>query len=98
MRERVKRGAAFLDRHLPGWAARVDPGSIEQQDYYRCVLGQLHGTFGQGLDWMDACEKNSDANEAEDYGFSLWNVDKVAWAELTALWREQVGARGAAGG
>jgi hypothetical protein len=48
-RERVRRGAAYLDDADPGWHARLDPATLELSDGTCCVLGQLHGDFRLGL-------------------------------------------------
>ena len=48
-RERVRRGATYLDDEDPGWAARLDPETLELSDGTCCVLGQLHGDFRLGL-------------------------------------------------
>lgn len=48
-RARARRGAALLDAQDPGWAERIDPGSLELADGAHCVLGQLHGEFRRGL-------------------------------------------------
>jgi hypothetical protein len=48
-RERVRRGANYLDEVDPGWDARLDPETLELSDGTCCVLGQLHGDFRLGL-------------------------------------------------
>lgn len=48
-RDRVRRGAAYLDDVAPGWADAVDPSSLDLAHGSTCVLGQLHGSFSIGL-------------------------------------------------
>lgn len=48
-RERVQRGAAFLDNADPEWYRRVDPETLALSDGHHCVLGQIHGEFRLGL-------------------------------------------------
>jgi hypothetical protein len=48
-RRRAARGAAYLDDVDPGWHRRLDLGALALPDSGSCVLGQLHGTFRQGL-------------------------------------------------
>lgn len=48
-RRRAARGAAYLDDVDPGWHCRLDLGALALDDGGGCVLGQLHGTFRQGL-------------------------------------------------
>ena len=42
-RERVKTGAAVLDRIVPGWHDRVDLGKLKMSNGQLCMLGQLFG-------------------------------------------------------
>lgn len=49
VRERVERGAAYLDDADPGWHRRVDSETLELDDGRHCILGQLHGEFRLGL-------------------------------------------------
>lgn len=38
---RVERGAAWLDKHKPGWFARVNLKTLQLDDGCRCVLAQV---------------------------------------------------------
>ena len=49
VRERVQRGAEYLDDVDPEWYRRVDSETLELDDGRHCVLGQLHGEFRLGL-------------------------------------------------
>lgn len=49
VRDRVRRGAEYLDERDPGWHRRIDPSALELESGDRCVLGQLHGEFRLGL-------------------------------------------------
>lgn len=40
-RERVARGAALLDAKRPGWASRIDVGTLTLHDACGCIVGQL---------------------------------------------------------
>jgi len=46
---RVGRGAAYLDEVLPGWHRNIDTERLCIGKGTDCVLGQLFGTFLQGL-------------------------------------------------
>lgn len=48
-RERVRRGAAYLDQIDPEWYRQINPETLELDDGRHCVLGQLHGEFRLGL-------------------------------------------------
>jgi hypothetical protein len=43
LKERVARGAAWLDRVTPGWADRINVGILNVGDYESCPLGQVIG-------------------------------------------------------
>lgn len=49
VRERVQRGATYLDDVDPEWYRRVDSETLELGDGRHCILGQLHGEFRLGL-------------------------------------------------
>jgi len=48
-RQRVARGAAYLDEVDPDWWQRLDAAVLELSHGQSCVLGQLHGGFEHGL-------------------------------------------------
>ncbi len=48
-RQRVARGADYLDEEHPGWHQHIDPSTLELSEGSCCVLGQLHGDFRLGL-------------------------------------------------
>jgi hypothetical protein len=37
----VRRGAALLDEHIPGWFEVIDVDNLDLNSSYNCVLGQL---------------------------------------------------------
>jgi hypothetical protein len=47
-RDRVKRGAALLDRERPGWEGKMDISKFDIWEPNRCILGQvfMNGQFG----------------------------------------------------
>jgi hypothetical protein len=45
----VERGAALLDREMPGWREFVDTHVLDLDDPLWCVLGQVSGGFLEGL-------------------------------------------------
>jgi hypothetical protein len=44
----IGRSVRLLDRHLPGWEWEVDLATLEMRTPYRCVLGQLFGSYTHG--------------------------------------------------
>ena len=44
--DRVARGAALLDEHLPGWTDEIDLDDLDLENPCLCVLGQVGFTLG----------------------------------------------------
>jgi hypothetical protein len=97
--ERVARGAALLDQRRPGWAELVDPDRLDMQLEYEDVLGQLYGTFAEGINslaghafWPDPAA----VAFAVAHGFELGDDQpgRVGaprhYAELTGCWRAKL--------
>lgn len=62
---RVDLSAAVLDKHIPGWAARVDTERLDINHHNHCVLGQLDGTYYDGVTRL----RNNGATPAQLSGF-----------------------------
>lgn len=41
---------ARLDAVVPDWRTRVDPDRLDMDDLRRCVIGQVFGDYGRGVD------------------------------------------------
>lgn len=101
VRERVARGAAYLDEVDPGWHHRVDPASLELADGQFCVLGQLHGDFRLGLGRAHLINLSSAPRASLSpvtHGFQCVQNVSDAWQErdyqrLTRAWRAAVRER-----
>lgn len=86
-RERVSRGAAWLDKTYPHWVEKIDLGVLDLSDKCFCVLGQLEGCY-----W-DACRKagwlelNSyrirPENKPYEYGFGGYGIEPN-WEGISA--------------
>lgn len=93
--KRVKRGAALLDKDLPGWFRKVDVHVLDVQDTARCVVGQCYGS------WIDGTGRLGlrDGVEQSEHGFNLaWEEYNSAWEdayvnELNLLWVKEIEAR-----
>lgn len=106
-RERVRRGAAYLDGADPGWRARIDPERLELSDGSHCILGQLHGEYRAGLMRTRIWDGSSAptprlfaATSPVDLGFHARTNGSEAtadldYAHLNRAWREEL-ARSAA--
>ena len=46
----ITRGIAWLDQHAPGWVDRIDLDVLDVADPERCPLGQIFGSYTDGLD------------------------------------------------
>src|SRR5262245_55454491 len=85
MRDRARRGAAWLDQNLPGWFLRVNPQQLDIEFCNTCVIGQLHGDYN---DW-----KEPKKDFAVKHGFFVRHRATKNWAKQTAAWREEIAAR-----
>jgi hypothetical protein len=100
-RERVERGASFLDDADPGWYRRVDAASLELEHGTSCVLGQLHGDFRLGLGRADLINLSSAPRASlspSAHGFQcVQNVSDEDQARdyehLTQAWTEAIETR-----
>jgi hypothetical protein len=88
---RVAAGAARLDKHEPGWADRIDLDQLDLSSDCRCVLGQLHGDYGDGLAAL-CIEFGTGASRELGFNYAVGDPDDLT-AELTAAWRELISRR-----
>ena len=73
----VDNGAALLDERLPGWRDHIDPATLELADGCHCILGQLFGDYGKGIDIL--------AVSPTKYGFV--KPPRTTYERLTAAWK-----------
>lgn len=101
VRERVQRGAEYLDNVDPEWHRRVDSETLELGDGRHCILGQLHGEFRLGLGRSDLITLSSAPRTSLSpvaYGFKCVENVPEAWQDydydlLNAAWRQAVRTR-----
>jgi hypothetical protein len=101
VRERVRRGAEYLDDMDPGWHRRVDADTLELEDGQHCVLGQLHGDFRLGLGRSHVLTLSSAPRSSLSpvaYGFKCVEGVSDEWEArdyelLTQAWRAAVRSR-----
>jgi hypothetical protein len=74
----VDAGAALLDERLPGWRDAVDPTRLVLTDPCNCVLGQVFGEYGRGLDLLAI-------DNPALFGFLR---GRSSWERLTEAWRK----------
>lgn len=106
--QRVARGAALLDRALPGWAQLIDLGKLDLSDTTMCVLGQL---FEDRLEEKAAAPEFCDSNFAVgrhvlgldglaivQHGFDKFSREmRPSFRELDDAWERAVKERHDAG-
>lgn len=98
---RANQGAAYLDGADPGWASRIDPGTLVLADGQACVLGQLHGDYRRGLSRSRVLDLSSAPTRfvsPVDLGFQASGeggeeAERLDYAFLTRAWREAVRQR-----
>lgn len=100
-RQRVRRGAEYLDRMDPDWYRRVNSDTLELGDGTHCVLGQLHGEFRLGLGRSRLITVSSAPRPSLSpvaYGFKCVEGVPDEWQEfdyelLNQAWKEAVRLR-----
>ena len=104
-RARAARGAEILDDRDPGWADRIDPGSLALGDGAACVLGQLWGEYRRGLGRARVLDLSSAPTRfvsPVDLGFQAVGdlgdaAEDLDYALLTRAWRDEVARRAGVG-
>lgn len=99
--ERAARGATYLDDVDPDWYIRIDPELLSLADGGCCVLGQLHGTFLQGLSRAGLFNMSSAPRASlspVDYGFMCSQTGDDAsetreYGNLNRAWRFELRRR-----
>src|SRR5579859_5527888 len=89
--QRVQRGIALLDEHIPGWRARIDVARLDMGSGEDGLIEQLYGTFHKGrlalgLTW------NHDETGCIENGFDIAGNERGEnnlrdWRVLTEAWR-----------
>ncbi len=106
---RADKGAKLLDELAPGWADKVDLETLLITSTDRCIIGQLFGDWGTGMDgltklsgiefyWGSGAEI-SRLNQ-EEYGFELTHEEYMSenayvhtGQELEGAWIKEIEAR-----
>lgn len=86
IKKAAKKGALFLDARYPGWAAHVDPQTLNMAVGYYCVLGQRFDAYFLGESAIKALEPKFNVFE---HGFKAPTyVQRFCQAEYDAYYRE----------
>ena len=86
-RSEVAAGMALLDSHRPNWRRLVDPASIDIGDGAVCALGQIFGSYSNGLQYLH----DRGATELNKHGFHS-SAGGPGHSTLTAQWKEMLAA------
>ena len=46
----AERGANLLDEKYPGWYKKINLDNLDITSCFRCILGQLYGSYENGID------------------------------------------------
>lgn len=82
----VSAGARLLDQKSPDWRQKISTGNLVMFDGERCVLGQLFGGYGAGLDTLEI-------DSGKDYGFYITDENGEwlpQWAALRDAWINEI--------
>ena len=92
----VRRGMAWLDANYPGWVGRIDLDNLVLSDCYKCVIGQLAGSygfvFGRGPGLRGYREAIANGFGLDDSVTRQVGTDREFW-QLTDEWKRQIQAR-----
>ncbi len=95
-------GAVWLDEIRPDWWRQIDADRLELGDGCRCVLGQLHGNYDDGVATLDLGNGPPLMLGSDDWnpearvcrlGFFDPVDEECDWVALTAAWRTEISAR-----
>lgn len=79
---RVKRGVEWLDINIPGWASKLDLDRFDIRHTSKCVLGQIYGEFGHGVNrWFP---QDMGYTRTRKHGF-LWKKGEERHGEDAAV-------------
>lgn len=85
--ERVRKGAKLLDKEYPGWEKRIDLSILDLESTCDCILGQLYGGYGAGLEALLAGNQQKAANLAFG-GYKSYR--KSPWLTMTRTWAKAI--------
>lgn len=91
----VADGVALLDAvEGPDWHLRIDLDELDVSDSDWCVLGQLYGSWSEGLEYLTEQAKRGVGNfslPSAQFGFTAWdeqaiNGGREEYNRLTDVW------------
>ena len=109
LEESVARGVELLDAVRPGWRGEIQRVRLDMADGFHCILGQLYGDYGNGLDALWPMTEEIEHSEIPlidltcHHGFVIpeeverRGIDAECdelWYELQELWLADIGSVG----
>lgn len=97
----IKRGAAWLDKTVPGWLSRIKLEYLNMRDIHDCVAGQVFASNPARIPGYDYVtnEYFSDIDEVSRHGFNVYDhecdsdfLDR-AYDDLQELWTAEIEQR-----
>lgn len=85
LRQLVRRDAEVLDHKYPGWANKINTRTFDMSGT-TCVLYQLYGTYGKGMQKIGYSHKKA-------HSFFLPARTINVWDDLTDMWLEEIQER-----
>ena len=85
-RDAVHRGAEVLDIVSPGWEREVELASLDMRSCFRCVLGQIFGSYDGGMSVL--AQKSGKSVDPLQFGFTAMDDDD--YNDLTREWRQAI--------
>ena len=88
---RVAKGAAALDKVMPGWESKIDLSILDLGDGCRCVLGQLFGEkatleYQHANGWWYALKHFGIGYSPEGFNVATEKARLVEFAALDEAW------------
>lgn len=74
-------GVELLDREMPDWWERVNPENLHIESSRECVLGQLYGDYGSGMEELNI-------PDGVKYGFFGETMDAIK--VLNEKWKGEI--------
>jgi hypothetical protein len=106
---RVERGAALLDRHVPGWEKRIDLETLDIASSEFCICGQLANKsrakfvrenlgypgegFGVFIEYLDTKRKPKTEMDAVWLNSGRYGFSGRAFSRLTKAWKALIEER-----
>jgi hypothetical protein len=88
---KVKRMTAILDEKRPGWRDEIDVEKLDFNSIRNCVLGQLYGSYTQGL--VDIGYPNATEAWQIDHAVELPHEGswfRIEYKPLTEAWKKEL--------